>query len=350
MGCHSFQPTTTRREMLCSNACGFGVGFKGTSNKTMLTQDQINTFQRQGYLVIEDVFDQAKIMNPVRDEYRALFEALCEAWRADAKLPDLSGKTFEDQLVAAYRAGCDWFQPMDISLPGDRVCADTPFHFGPAIFGMVTAPQLLDLVECLIGPEITSNTIQHIRIKPPLWALLGGEVRAHIASTAWHQDRAVALEAADETNMVTVWCAVTDATEENGCLQVIPKAPGQEMLPHCPRRQPAIAPGYLDKSAALPVPVKSGGVVIFDPMTPHSSLENHSDGIRWSFDLRFHVTGQNSGREHFPSLVARSPSDPDSVLGDWREWKAMWEAARARLANVPHTDIHRWSSDSPQCA
>ena len=100
----------------------------------------------------------------------------------------------------------------------------------------------------------------------------------------------------------------------------------------------------------MPLPVKAGGAVIFHPLTPHGSLVNRTDGFRWSFDLRYHVTGQNSGREHFPSFVARSRERPETVLRDWRVWKRMWEDARAHLAQAPHIEIHRWTSDAPFCA
>ena len=62
---------------------------------------------------------------------------------------------------------------------------------------MVTGDRDLDTVECLIGSEITSNPIQHVRIKPPERDVKDGETRAHIVSTDWHQDRAVTLETAD---------------------------------------------------------------------------------------------------------------------------------------------------------
>ncbi len=306
----------------------------------MLTAEQIAHFETHGYLVVENVLDDT-ILDPVRAEYHALLDDLCTGWGIEAG-------TFEDKLVAAYRAGHDWFQPMDISLPGDRIHADTPMHFGPAVFDMITAPRLLDMVECLIGPEITSNPIQHVRIKPPEATLDKDEIRAHVGGTDWHQDRAVALEEADETQMVTVWLAVTDATVENGCLQVIGNE--TELLPHCPQKQTAIAPGLIDTRRAKPLPVKAGGAVLFHPMTPHASLPNLSDGIRWSFDLRFNVTGQPTGRAHFPEFIARSRANPDTELRDWREWKRMWEAARARLATGPHIDIHRWSADAPVCA
>lgn len=312
----------------------------------MLTEAQIDDFRNNGFLVVDDVIDQTAVLDPVRREYATLMDGLLAGWGMGEAL---QGASFEEKLISAYHAGHDWFQPMDISLPGDRIAADTPMHFGPAVFDMVTNPRLLDLVEDLIGPEITSNPIQHVRIKPPARDLASDEVRAHVGGTDWHQDRAVALEEADETRMITVWVAVTDATVENGCLQVIPHKP-ETMLPHCPKTQTAIADGFIDQARARPLPVRSGGVVILDPMIPHASLPNLSEGIRWSFDLRYNVTGQPTGRSHFPEFIARSRLNPYSELRDWRAWKGLWEAARSQLAQTSHIPIHRWRSDSPACA
>ena len=104
------------------------------------------------------------------------------------------------------------------------------------------------------------------------------------------------------------------------------------------------------EARAVALPVKAGGVVVFDPMVPHASLENTTQGMRWSFDLRFNVTGQPTGRAHFPEFVARSKAAPGSVLTDWQELRQRWEAARAQLAEAAHIDIHRWRSDAPYCA
>jgi len=316
----------------------------------MLSADQIAFFETNGYLVVEDVLG-ADTLDPLRAEYGVLLDRLYAGWFAQGKV-QVAPETldFWGKLLVAYRAGCDWFQPMDISLPGDQITPDTPMHFAPAVFDMVTAPRLLDMVEDLIGPEITSNPIQHVRIKPPSTDLQRDEVRAHITATDWHQDRAVALQEADETQMVTVWLAVTDATVENGCLQVIPMERDQQMLPHCAKVQTGIADGFVDEARAVPLPVRAGGAVIFHPMTPHASLVNSTDGFRWSFDLRYHKTGQNSGRTHFPEFVARSRVAPDSELRDWQVWRDMWHDTRARLAKRPHIDIHRWTSDAPFCA
>lgn len=314
----------------------------------MLSPAQVAHFNTEGFLVVEDVVPQP-VLDGVRQEYSALLDRLYAGWQAEGRVPDGTGLDFWGKLSASYAVGCDWFQPMDISLPGGVIAPDTPMHFGPAIFDLVTHDRLLDLAEALIGPELTLNPIQHVRIKPPSPALDATETRAHITRTDWHQDRAVGLEEADGTDMVTVWVAITDATLENGCLQVVPGIDAG-MLPHCPQVQTSIAPKHLDTRRAVPLPVKAGGVVLFHPLVPHASLPNMSDGFRWSFDLRFNVTGQNTGRTHFPEFVARSATNPRRELRDWRDWRDGWFAARDHLAETPHIPIHRWASDAPYCA
>lgn len=316
----------------------------------ILNSDQIKKFETEGYLVVPDLMP-TNICEQVNTEYTDLLNSLYEGWFAEGLVQTPGGELdFWGKLLSAYQAGCDYFQPMDISLPGDRIIADTPFHIGPAVFNMLTAVPLLDVVEQLIGPELTSNPIQHVRLKPPSVKLDLAEARAHITATDWHQDRAVALEDADQTDMVTVLLAMTDATVENGCLQVQPQTSWQTILPHCARTQTGIADGFLNESSAVPLPVKAGGAVLFHPLTPHASLTNITDGFRWSFDIRFNATGQPTGRSHFPDFVVRSRAHPETELSDWRVCKAQWEEARARLAAVPHIDIHRWSADTPYCA
>lgn len=319
-----------------------------------LSDTQVQFFKNEGYLVVEDVLDQKSILDPVRVEYSALLDSLYDEWHAQGKVPSPKGLGFEEKLLTAYRARCDWFQPFDISLPGNRVEADTPFHFGPAVLAMLTAPKLLDVVQSLIGPEITSNPIQHVRIKPPVGDLQSDEVRAHITKTDWHQDQGVTLESADNTDMITVWVAVSDATQENGCLKVLPnsarKGPVDELIPHCEKTQIGIPDTFIDERDAVPLPVKSGGVVLFNPLTPHASLINKSQGLRWSFDIRYNITGQPTGREHFPDFIARSAKNPDAEFNDPTKWLTMWQDTRARLAAADHISLYRWDSTAPYCA
>lgn len=315
----------------------------------MLTENQLEQFEQQGYLAIEGVISESQLQ-AVSAEYSVRMDELYQQW-FDAGQVTLAPAdlTFWEKLDACREAGIEWYQSFDISLPHADITEDTPIHHGPAIFDIVTSPKLLDIVESFIGPEITSNPIQHVRIKPPQREVPEDEVRAHITATAWHQDRGVGSPESDETHIITVWLAITDATIENGCLQVIPGVQ-DEMLPHCPKTQTAIADGYLDMEKAVPVPIKAGGILLIHPLTPHSSLNNVGDGYRWSFDLRYNVTGHATGRAQFPDFVARSRSKPETELHDWQAWKQSWETARVEVAHSPHIPQHRWTNDSPGCA
>lgn len=260
----------------------------------MLSETQLQQFHNDGYTVVENLIDEPTLA-AIRSEYAALLDRLYVGWESEGLVaPAPDGASFWEKFDNVFRAGFDWYQPFDISLPHHDIQADTPMHIGPAVFDMATSSGLLDVVEQLIGPEITSNPIQHVRIKPPQKAVNASEARAHVIATDWHQDIGVTMPEADRTQFVTVWLAITDATVENGCLQVKPGKQA-EMLPHCAQIQVGIAKGYLPDGDPVPTPVKAGGAVIFHPMTPHGSLSNNSDGYRWSFDLRYNVTGQPSG-------------------------------------------------------
>lgn len=315
----------------------------------MLSDTQQATFRSQGYLVVPNVIDPATL-DAVQAEYAEAMRRNYADWQADGLVADPpEGLSMWDMLDRAVAAGLEWYQPLDISLPHQDINEETPFHFGPATFDLITNPRVLDIAESLLGGELTSNPIQHVRIKPPQRRVAGSENRAHVVATDWHQDRGVGHESADATEMLTVWIAITDANVENGCLQVIPNPPDQ-MYPHCPKTQTAIADPFVDADRAVPAEVGAGGLVLIHPLTPHSAGPNMSDGYRWSFDIRFNVSGQPTGRDHFPSFVARSRQRPSDELHDWKVWKAAWEQARHAAANSAHIEQHRWTHDSPYCA
>jgi len=322
----------------------------------VLTVEQVESFNRDGYLVCENVLDVETVVQPVVCEYASLLARLIRQWVESGQLDEAKvdaldpHRHFADAIGAVYAAGLDYFQPMDISLPPGKISEDIPFHAGPAIFNLITNTRLLDTVESLIGPEITSNPIQHVRIKPPAKALTSDEIRPHITATSWHQDRGVTLAEADNTRMVTVWAAITDATVENGCLKVIPGSHRGDMLEHCPLSPLAIPEKLFDVSSARPLPVSSGGVVLFHPLTVHGSLTNTTNDIRWSFDLRYNVTGDPTGRPMFPEFVARSNVAPETVLTEPDEWRERWLSARTQLSQHNPVEIHRWDGQSEVCA
>ena len=144
---------------------------------------------------------------------------------------------------------------------------------------------------------------------------------------------------------------MTDATKDNGCLQVIPGSHKNPMLEHCPGAgQLHIPSSQFDETSAQTLPVRAGGCVLFHPNTIHGSLSNNSKEIRWSFDLRYNVTGDSTGREFFPSFVARSRSTPETELKSAHTWRQLWEEARSKLSDDSPVEIHRWESGGEVCA
>ena len=318
----------------------------------MLTPHQIDEFNENGFLAIDRLLDYDLDIAPVIAEYQQLLDVLCEQWVAEGHLREsYSELPFEKRLVEIYQAGCHYEQAIDIAFPNSKVNADMPIHLGPAVFNLLKSPRMLSAVESLIGGEIFSNPIQHVRIKPPRKIVADQDQHnSLLGKTRWHQDSGVGLAEADDTQMVTCWVAVTQATVENGCLQVVPKSHREGIALHCTPGQLGIPDQLIEMDQAIPVPLNPGGVLLFHPLCKHSSLDNYSDSFRWSFDLRYNPIGQPTGRPHFPGFVAQSRNNPDSVLGDCREWAQLWYDARARLADVDGVKVHRWEDDDPLCA
>ena len=312
----------------------------------MLSQVQLEQFDQEGYLVVEDILSHQEL-KAIVDEYTALLDDLCEEWLEQGLINETYAEfPFEARLVKLFQKGCDYAAYMDICLPLDGIDAGTPIHLGEAVFNLITNPNLLSCVESLIGPEIYSNPIQHVRIKPPAKYLPEHKVSATLRKTNWHQDQAVALPEADESKIITVWLAISDATVENGCLAVIPRSHRDDLTLHCTGKvnQDAIyiPDALIDEARIVPVPVPKGGALFMTSKTQHSSLENNSEQFRWSFDLRYNPVGQATGRDMFPGFVAKSKAQPEQVLRDPKAWASLWLETRERLAQQDQTTFNRW--------
>jgi phytanoyl-CoA hydroxylase len=318
----------------------------------------LQRFEEEGYLAVENVLDPTLDLDPVVREYEALLDSEIARCHAEGKIPSLYDDLPFVQRLAAFlsAAGKGAYQAFDISLPLKSATEETPIHLGPAVFAMLTSPRLIDVVEQLIGPEVLSNPIQHVRIKPPEAMLPADFKGGLVGQTDWHQDQGVALPEVDETNMLTVWLAITDATEENGCLCVVPRSHQKGLATHCPA-SPGSAriglhiPDSVRGPAYTPVPLKRGGALFLHRQTMHASLRNLSQGARWSFDLRYQPIGQPTGRPWFPDFVVRSRRDPGAEVRDWRQWAALWQGVRDHLAQHPEDmKPRRWKGTEAVCA
>ena len=320
-----------------------------------LTECQLQHFEEHGFVKVEKLMPQS-VLDDLIAEYGGVLDALAAELYAEGTISSTyDDLPFGERLTAVYQdSGKVYSQYFDFHLPGAATEEDTPFWTGPAVFHALTQPDLLDAVESLIGPEIYSNPVQHVRIKPPerLSPTADG-FNALIQATPWHQDNGVVMPEADETNMLTVWFPLLDASIESGCLQVIPRSHRRELLMHCMGQQGVHVPDQvLELESAIPVPMEAGDVLFMHRHTCHGSLSNVSDSIRWSFDIRYNPSDQPTGRGFLPGFVARSRRDPASELRDAETWNQMWLDTRANLAAKSLDDVHiyRWDGEAAVCA
>ncbi len=54
----------------------------------MLTDAQVELFNTQGFLVIENVLDEDTVLRPLKAEYNARLDQLMHAWVAEGRVPD----------------------------------------------------------------------------------------------------------------------------------------------------------------------------------------------------------------------------------------------------------------------
>ncbi len=242
-----------------------------------LSAEQLQQFQDEGFLAVQGVLDPVSDLQPVFDEFASVLDDVATRMFLDGVLTDPHRELpFADRLVeVCAESGRNFPERFDFSLPQSGVTPDTPIHVGPAVFRLLSNPRLLDVVESIVGPEIFSNPVQHIRMKLPKRAVVPGSTSGLVTKTPWHQDNGVVMPEADDGHILTVWLALNRATADNGCLQVIPRTHRQGIEPHCPTPNGLSIPSrFLEQDRAVPVPLEPGGVLLMTQRTMHSSLDN----------------------------------------------------------------------------
>jgi ectoine hydroxylase-related dioxygenase (phytanoyl-CoA dioxygenase family) len=274
-----------------------------------LDQQQMQKFQEEGYLVVEQLFTDAELQ-PVIDEIDADLDKRCREAVAECKLSRTYQEYgFEHRLAHVNREN----REIAKSMWATHVVL-------PSFFGLMTNPKLLNVAEKICGPELIASSVYRLRPKVP----------SHSWSPVpWHQDSAYFEPYCDLGLIMTVWVPLVDATEERGCLWVMPRMHKGGLFIH----KPDDAKFYLEipdeelrKCQPISAPVPKGGVLLLTNRTPHASFENKTDVVRWSMDLRYqsaalptnaHITrlpGETRSSRNVGVPVACHPPEPDFLV------------------------------------
>ena len=191
------------------------------------------------------------------------------------------------------------------------------------MFTLRTAPALLDVVESLIGGEILAHPQFNFRAKLP---------NQDITVIPWHQDLAYLIpEEAGKTLVVNVWLPLVQATEENGCMQVIRGSHRFDLINHNFQDQ---TPGHtggkgisdieLPPGDIVTAELDVGDVLLTSERVVHRGLPNLADTVRWSVDTRYSQIGLPTGRASVPGFVARSRTNPENVAESHHDWNRLF--------------------------
>lgn len=207
----------------------------------------------------------------------------------------------DDDQIGRYRAS-GWLSPLDV-LPAEAVAeARSRLEAFEAEHGPLSArpersraylpfawvdeimrhPRLVDMVEDLIGPDILCwNAILWIK-EPGSGSFVG-----------WHQD--VTYWGLDNREVLTAWVALSEASEEAGCLRALPGS-HRLTLDHTEtyHADNLLTRGQhiddIDPAATVAMPLRPGQASFHNVATAHGSGPNRTGDRRIGLSLHYMPT------------------------------------------------------------
>ena len=157
----------------------------------------------------------------------------------------------------------------------------------PRLLDWLLDDEVLDLVECLIGPDIGLFS-SHFICKLPGDGVI----------TPWHDDRfywRTLIQPMDK--IVTVWLALDDTMLENGCMHVVPGSHLTEQKPGFGEYDPdkslfprAFEQGAVDETSAVPMTLARGECSLHDGRITHGAKANTGSTRRCGYTMRYFST------------------------------------------------------------
>jgi len=236
-----------------------------------VTAEQARAYDEVGFFVLEDAVDAgtvAALTEAIEPFDREVMDFL--ATRPDGRFSIAGVDTVSIALHPATRSD---------------VCRE-----------FCTSELMADLCHDLIGPDARLYWDQSVYKRPH-----GSE------PVLWHQDNGYTY--IEPQAYLTVWVALTDATPENGCVQVLPGVHRAGTVAH--RNTPIGYECVRDPEGAVLVPVRAGDAVVFSSLTPHATGRNTTDAIRRAYIVQFAPDGAEClrGDPDSGAPVSRDPQD-----------------------------------------
>lgn len=174
------------------------------------------------------------------------------------------------------------------------------YVYSPWVNQLVRHPKILDLVEDVVGPDILV-----------FWATFFIKEPGTPHFTAWHQDATYfGLEPFEH---VTAWVALSDATREMGCMDVISANGNPRQMKHSAARLPNSINGAgqvivepIDESNVVTMSLQAGEASLHNTLCCHSSAPNQSTQRRVGLGISYvPARVKPVGSYRMPALLVR---------------------------------------------
>ncbi|WP_135552264.1 phytanoyl-CoA dioxygenase family protein [Paenibacillus cymbidii] len=162
------------------------------------------------------------------------------------------------------------------------------------LYDICANPRILDLVEGILGPNFYMARTEFITKSPKSDKIV-----------PWHQDSY--YWSTEKSKTVTVWLAVSDVTEQNGAMKVIPGTHNAGIIQHRIAGKDSILSfelerGSFNENDAIALVNPAGCISMHDDAIIHGSGPNVSDGWRIGFVIRYSQTGVYWDPKHYPDF------------------------------------------------
>jgi len=257
-----------------------------------LTPEQIQQYRQDGYLIIKNFLSS--------DEVEKLYQVAIEDSAVSKHAINVNDSTGKRSKLSL------WYKP------------------GDDVYGLLTrSQQLVESVDKLLdnpGSTPSVATVCHFHSK-----LMQKEPRVG-GAWEWHQDYGYWYknEFLLPDQMMSVMVAITDANQENGCLQVIKGSHKMGRVEHgFAGEQVGASQRYVDLALKTMehvfVELKAGDVLFFHSNILHRSEANLSDKPRWSMISCYNRQANIGYNDSASSMSSITPIDvvPNEALLTW---------------------------------
>lgn len=281
-----------------------------------LSEEKIKQFFDEGFIILDKFFEPEEL-NPVIDSINGMVEDLAQKLYKGGKVKNLYSESgFFDRLTN-----------LENEFPGAMILLHKIGQLPQTFRNVWSNERLLNVAEQILG---TSDIAGH-----PVWNLRTKTPRSEAGIVPWHQDVAYLDNDSYKVFQLTAWIPLLDSNANNGCMQMV--RGGQKtgkVARHvgCWRDTWYVSMveseveeklGCNLERDTITCPIPFGGVLLFSNAIPHRSLDNVSDKIRWSLDLRWQDAKKPVGFYGLkPGIQMRSSSESNFKI-DWDSFDAV---------------------------